>query len=142
MGYAPSRMTRFPLVLFSLRSIIFLVLGRFIPSFSRISCWKFNNHGAGMLPLTFKHGQLPPARDKATAERFDRGNNLLAIFRKHRLIVNRLQSYQVCCHVMLLTLTQAIADNFRFSRALPPGASGSRRDERHSIRWTLPGRTT
>src|SRR5262245_7578501 len=32
--------------------------------------------------------------------------------------------------------------NFRFSRALPPGASGSRRDERHSIRWTLPGRTT
>src|SRR5262249_2098480 len=32
--------------------------------------------------------------------------------------------------------------NFRFSRALPPGASRSRRDERHSIRWTLPGRTT
>src|SRR5262249_52965727 len=35
--------------------------------------------------------------------------------------------------------------NFRFSRALPPGAPGasrSRRDERHSIRWTLPGRTT
>src|SRR5262249_32965165 len=40
---------------------------------------------------------------------------------------------------------------FRFSRALPPGASRSRRDERHSIRWTLgagplnlprPGRTT
>src|SRR6516225_4160420 len=24
----------------------------------------------------------------------------------------------------------------------PPGASRSRRDERHSIRWTLPGRTT
>jgi len=63
-----------------------------------------------MLPLTFKHGQLPPARDKATAERFDRGNNLLAIFRKHRLIVNRLQSYQVRCHVMLLPLTKAIAD--------------------------------
>ena len=32
--------------------------------------------------------------------------------------------------------------NFRFSRALPPGASRSRRDERHSIRWMLPGRTT
>src|SRR5262249_18164909 len=32
--------------------------------------------------------------------------------------------------------------NFRFSRALPPGASRSRRDERHSIRWTLPGGTT
>src|SRR5499433_3410017 len=32
--------------------------------------------------------------------------------------------------------------NFRFSRALPPGASRSRRDERHSFRWTLPGRTT
>src|SRR5215813_1741414 len=32
--------------------------------------------------------------------------------------------------------------NFRFSRALPPGASRSRRDERHSIRWTPPGRTT
>src|SRR6516162_4003243 len=28
--------------------------------------------------------------------------------------------------------------NFRFSRALPPGASRSRRDERHSIRCTLP----
>src|SRR5215467_10916647 len=63
-----------------------------------------------MLPLTFKHGQLPPARDKATAERFDRGNNLLAIFRKHRLIVHRLQSYHVRCHVMLLPLTKAIAD--------------------------------
>src|SRR5262245_26964859 len=32
--------------------------------------------------------------------------------------------------------------SFRFLRALPPGASRSRRDERHSIRWTLPGRTT
>src|SRR5215831_3749808 len=32
--------------------------------------------------------------------------------------------------------------NFRFSCALPPGASRSRWDERHSIRWTLPGRTT
>src|SRR5262245_2107792 len=32
--------------------------------------------------------------------------------------------------------------HFRFSRALPPGASRSRRDERHSIRWTLPGRAT
>src|SRR5262249_54819302 len=31
--------------------------------------------------------------------------------------------------------------NFRFSRAPPRGASRSRRDERHSIRWTLPGRT-
>jgi hypothetical protein len=30
---------------------------------------------------------------------------LLAIFREHHLIVNRLHSYQVCCHLMLLPLT-------------------------------------
>jgi len=33
--------------------------------------------------------------------------------------------------------------NFRILRALPPGGLRSRRpEERHSIRWTLPGRTS
>ena len=33
--------------------------------------------------------------------------------------------------------------NFRFSRAPPQGVSAhARLDDRHSIRWTLPGRTT
>jgi hypothetical protein len=62
-------------------------------------------YGAGMLPLTFNHRQLASAHDKATAERFDRGNNLLAIFCKHPLIVNGLHSYQVCCHVLADAIT-------------------------------------
>ena len=72
----------------------FLVFGRSIPAFSGLSRRKFDDHGAGMLPLTFKHRQLATTSDKLTSERSERADNVLSIFRKHALVVNRLHRYQ------------------------------------------------
>jgi len=86
----------------------FLVFGRPIPTFSGLSCRKFDDQVAGMLPLTFEHRQLAAASDKLTSERSERADNVLSIFRKHALVVNRLHRYQEGLH---LTLLRPVARN-------------------------------
>ena len=80
----------------------FLVFGRSIPAFSGPSRRKFDDHGAGMLPLAFRHRQLATTSDKLTSERSERADNVISIFRKHSLVVNRLHGYQKGLDLTLL----------------------------------------
>src|SRR5438128_2437703 len=78
-----------------------LVVGRLVPGLRSLSRRKLDNHGAGVLPLPFKHGQLAAARDKLSAKCLERGNDLFAVFRKHGFIVDRLCRDQVGTHLTL-----------------------------------------
>jgi len=57
-----------------------LIVGRLVPAFGSLSRRKFDDHGAGVLPLTFKLGQLAAASDELAAERCDCAGNLLSMF--------------------------------------------------------------
>src|SRR6516165_7487121 len=97
----PSRMTRLPFVLLSLRPIIFWYsAGRYQPSADpRVGNSMIT---VGMLPLAFRHRQLATTSDKLTSERSERADNVISIFRKHSLVVNRLHGYQKGLHLTLL----------------------------------------
>src|SRR6185295_9642674 len=75
-----------------------LVLGRLIPAFGGLVCWKLDDHGSGVLPLALKRRQLAPACNKLPAEGRKCANNMLSIFCEHRLIVNRFYRYQIGFH--------------------------------------------
>ena len=49
-----------------------------------------------------RHRQLATTSDKLTSERSERADNVISIFRKHSLVVNRLHGYQKGLYLTLL----------------------------------------